>query len=85
MLVGGGAAIRIRVPWLPAESSTAHTPPGPAGLFAIEILAQCPGGAWRTLSEWEAIFRDQGMALVSNALVGCNMALMVWQPEPADQ
>lgn len=50
-------------------------------LFAIEILAQCPGGAWRTLSEWQDIFTGQGMRLVDNKAVGCNMNLMVWQPD----
>lgn len=34
---------------------------GPAaGLFAIEILVNCPGGGWRTLSEWEALFATAG-------------------------
>jgi hypothetical protein len=50
-------------------------------LFAIEILAQCPGGAWRTLSEWQDIFQGQGLRLVDNKAVGCNMNLMVWQPD----
>lgn len=54
----------------------------PAGLFAIEILAQCPGGAWRTLTEWEDIFDQAGLTLKSNTPVGCNMNLMVWKPRP---
>jgi SAM-dependent methyltransferase len=49
------------------------------GLFAIEILAQCPGGAWRTLSEWRAIFEKAGMQLDSAEDVGCNMNLMIWK------
>jgi len=49
------------------------------GLFAIEILAQCPGGFWRTLSEWEDIFERQGLILAANTPVGCNMNLMVWK------
>jgi len=40
-----------------------------AGLFAIEILAQCPGGAWRTLSEWEELFGKAGMQLQSKQLL----------------
>jgi SAM-dependent methyltransferase len=50
-----------------------------AGLFSIEILAQCPGGAWRTLSEWETIFKQSGMELRTNTAVGCNMNLMVFK------
>lgn len=57
--------------------SCAHT-----GLFAIEIMAMCPGGAWRTLSEWRALFREAGMELSSKTDVGCNMSLMVWKPRP---
>jgi hypothetical protein len=50
-------------------------------LFAIEILAQCPGGAWRTLSEWQDIFTAQGLHMVDNKAVGCNINLMVWKPD----
>lgn len=53
-----------------------------AGLFAIEILAMCPGGAWRTLSEWTALFQQAGMDLASSTDVGCNMNLMVFRPKP---
>lgn len=49
------------------------------GLFSIEILAQCPGGAWRTLSEWEIIFKQAGMELRTDTAVGCNMNLMVFR------
>ncbi len=49
-----------------------------AGLFAIEILAQCPGGGWRTLSEWKKIFESQGWGLHDLQRVGSNMHLMVW-------
>lgn len=52
-----------------------------AGLFAIEILAQCPGGAWRTLSEWQALFSAAGLRLAGNTSVGCNMNLMVWKAQ----
>ncbi|WIA10082.1 hypothetical protein OEZ85_010289 [Tetradesmus obliquus] len=51
------------------------------GLFAIEILAQCPGGAWRTLSEWQALFSAAGLRLAGNTSVGCNMNLMVWKAQ----
>jgi hypothetical protein len=54
----------------------------PAGLFAIEIMAMCPGGAWRTLSEWKQLFNAAGLDLASNTAVGCNMSLMVWRPRP---
>ncbi len=48
------------------------------GLFSIEILAMCPGGGWRTLSEWKTIFATQGYSLESAAGVGANMHLLVW-------
>ncbi|KAK9820356.1 hypothetical protein WJX72_009378 [[Myrmecia] bisecta] len=48
------------------------------GLFAIEILAQCPGGAWRTLSEWETIFASQKFKLDAAKAVGGNMHMMIW-------
>jgi hypothetical protein len=63
-------------------SSKKPFPPFP-GLFAIEILCQCPGGAWRTLSEWEDIFGSQGFALADNTRVGCNMNLMVFSKREA--
>jgi hypothetical protein len=50
-------------------------------LFAIEILAQCPGGAWRTLSEWQELFSAAGLRLAGNTAVGCNMNLMVWKAQ----
>ena len=49
-----------------------------AGLFSIEILAMCPGGGWRTLSEWKAMFAKHGYQLEDTKLVGANMSLMVW-------
>ena len=49
-----------------------------AGLFSIEILAMCPGGGWRTLSEWKAMFAKHGYHLEDTKLVGANMSLMVW-------
>lgn len=49
-----------------------------AGLFSIEILAMCPGGGWRTLSEWKVIFETQGYSLESAVAVGANMHLLVW-------
>lgn len=52
------------------------------GLFAIEIMAMCPGGAWRTLAEWKELFLAAGMELASSTAVGCNMSLMVWRPRP---
>jgi hypothetical protein len=55
--------------------------PARAGLFAIEILAQCLGGAWRTLSEWQELFRAAGLRLAGNTSVGCNMNLMVWKAQ----
>ncbi|KAF6265260.1 S-adenosyl-L-methionine-dependent methyltransferase [Scenedesmus sp. NREL 46B-D3] len=51
------------------------------GLFAIEILAQCPGGAWRTLSEWQALFSAAGLRLAANTTVGCNMNLMTFKAQ----
>ena len=38
----------------------------------------CPGGGWRTLSEWKTIFATQGYSLESSVAVGANMHLMVW-------
>lgn len=49
-----------------------------AGIFAIEILAQCPGGGWRTLSEWKEIFATQDYKLEDIKAVGASMHLMVW-------
>lgn len=49
-----------------------------AGLFSIEILAMCPGGGWRTLSEWKTMFAKHGYQLEDTKLVGANMSLMVW-------
>jgi len=54
-------------------------PGGDAGLFAIEILAQCPGGGWRTLNEWKAMFGAVGFCLQALHGVGASMHLMVWQ------
>ncbi|GAQ85000.1 O-methyltransferase family protein [Klebsormidium nitens] len=51
------------------------------GLFAIEILAMCPGGSWRTRSEWEEIFGSQSFKLDSSKPVGPNMHLMVWSKQ----
>lgn len=48
----------------------------PAGLFSIEILAMCPGGSWKPLSEWEALFTSAKLKLESVKAVGCNMHLM---------
>ncbi len=50
-----------------------------AGLFAIEILAQCPGGGWRTLSEWKDIFATANYSLKDVKPVGASMDLLVWQ------
>ena len=49
------------------------------GIFAVEILAQCAGGGWRTLSEWETLFGSQGFKLKDVKRVGCSMHLLVWQ------
>ena len=49
-----------------------------AGLFSIEIFAMCPGGGWRTLSEWKAMFAKHGYQLEDTKLVGANMSCMVW-------
>jgi hypothetical protein len=49
------------------------------GLFAIEILAQCPGGGWRTLSEWKEIFATANYSLKDVKPVGASMDLLVWQ------
>lgn len=48
------------------------------GLFSIEILAMCPGGGWRTLSEWKAMFAKHGYSLEDVRAVGANMSLMCW-------
>ncbi len=53
-----------------------------AGLFAIEILAQCPGGGWRTLSEWQEIFGSQGYQLEDSKGVGASMNLLVFARKP---
>lgn len=45
-------------------------------------MAMCPGGAWRTLTEWQELFHAAGMDLSSSTAVGCNMHLMVWRPLP---
>ncbi len=50
-----------------------------AGLFAIEILAQCPGGGWRTLNGWKTMFGAVGFCLQALHGVGASMHLMVWQ------
>jgi hypothetical protein len=47
-------------------------------LFSIEILAMCPGGGWRTLSEWKAMFDKHGYGLEDVKAVGANMSLMCW-------
>lgn len=46
------------------------------GLFSIEILAMCPGGSWKPLSEWEELFTTAKLKLESVKAVGCNMHLM---------
>ncbi|KAL3132215.1 hypothetical protein ABBQ32_008805 [Trebouxia sp. C0010 RCD-2024] len=46
------------------------------GLFSIEILAMCPGGSWKPLSEWEELFTAAKLKLESVKAVGCNMHLM---------
>ena len=50
-----------------------------AGVFAIEILAMCPGGGWRTLSEWKDLFATQNYSLIDLKEVGASMHLMVWE------
>lgn len=52
-----------------------------AGLFAIEILAQCPGGGWRTLSEWKTIFATAGYSLKDTKPVGSSMDMLIWQQD----
>jgi len=47
-----------------------------AGLFSIEIMAMCPGGSWKPLSEWEALFTEAKLKLDSVQGVGYNMHLM---------
>jgi hypothetical protein len=49
------------------------------GVFAIEILAMCPGGGWRTLSEWKILFGTQKYELIDLKEVGASMHLMVWE------
>lgn len=51
------------------------------GLFAIEILVNCPGGGWRTLSEWKTLFATAGYTLKSRAAVGGSMDMLVWSQE----
>jgi cyclopropane fatty-acyl-phospholipid synthase-like methyltransferase len=51
------------------------------GLFAIEILAHCPGGAWRTLSEWKSLFNSAGFKLEDCKEVGASMHMAVWSRE----
>jgi hypothetical protein len=55
--------------------------PCDAGLFAIEILAQCPGGGWRTLSEWKTIFATAGYSLKDSKPVGSSMDMLIWQQD----
>ena len=38
----------------------------------------CPGGGWRTLSEWKTMFAKHEYQLEDTKLVGANMSLMVW-------
>ena len=38
----------------------------------------CPGGGWRTLSEWKNMFAKHGYALEYVKAVGANMSLMCW-------
>lgn len=52
-----------------------------AGVFAIEILAQCPGGGWRTLKEWKTMFAAHSYELVDLKQVGASMHLMVWEKQ----
>jgi hypothetical protein len=52
-----------------------------AGLFAIEILAQCPGGGWRTLSEWKTLFATAGYSLKDSKPVGSSMDMLIWQQD----
>ena len=47
-----------------------------AGLFSIEIMAMCPGGSWKPLSEWEVLFTEAKLKLDSVQGVGYNMHLM---------
>ena len=69
---------------MPEEASNAVSQQGIrlrtmcAGLFSIEIFAMCPGGGWRTLSEWKAMFAKHGYQLEDTKLVGANMSCMVW-------
>ena len=44
----------------------------------MEVMAQCPGGGWRTLSEWETIFATVGFKLKDQKRVGASMDLLVW-------
>ncbi|DBB14282.1 hypothetical protein WJX82_008155 [Trebouxia sp. C0006] len=46
------------------------------GLFSIEIMAMCPGGSWKPLSEWEVLFTEAKLKLDSVQGVGYNMHLM---------
>lgn len=46
------------------------------GLFSIEIMAMCPGGSWKPLSEWETLFTEANLKLESVQGVGYNMHLM---------
>ena len=51
------------------------------GVFAVEIFAMCPGGGWRTLSEWKALFATQRYRLIDLKQVGASMHLMVWEKQ----
>lgn len=74
--LGAASAELLQWSWLGV-----HAPSPPAfcpGLFSIEILAMCPGGAWRTLDEWKELFGKQGFKLEDVKEIGASMHLMVW-------
>lgn len=41
----------------------------------------CPGGGWRTLSEWKSLFATQRYLLIDTKQVGASMHLMVWEKQ----
>ena len=38
----------------------------------------CGAGGWRTLSEWQVMFKKAGFTLEKSEAVGASMHLMVW-------
>ncbi len=49
-----------------------------AVLLRVSAVVTCLAGGWRTLSEWEVMFKKAGFTLEKSEGVGASMHLMVW-------